>query len=244
MKAAWLSCLLAIFPIGAVSGVEELMALPEREFVVKPALLARINTESLDQDLLSAAIFHETNRVRRQFNLSGLMFLTKLNAAADVEASVGSVSHPPSHTNPFMLIATPMDRVKNAGLVPRFVAENIAMISVYEIDSDLGVGIIKKKGKLVFVNPDTLEELRLNTYAGFARSVVKTWMASPGHRLNMLRRDVTHLGCALRPTKTESGVEMIFAVQVFFQPRDRQHPDRGSTTQEFPHPISDLRKGR
>ena len=116
MKAAWLSCLLAIFPIGAVSGVEELMALPEREFVVKPALLARINTESLDQDLLSAAIFHETNRVRRQFNLSGLMFLTKLNAAADVEASVGSISHPPSHTNPFMLIATPLDRVKHAGL--------------------------------------------------------------------------------------------------------------------------------
>lgn len=220
------------------------MALPEREFVVKPALLARINTESLDQDLLSAAIFHETNRVRRQFNLSGLMFLTKLNAAADVEASVGSVSHPPSHTNPFMLIATPLDRVKHAGLAPHYVAENIAMISIYYLDPDLGVGIMKKKGQLVFVNPDTLDELRPNTYEGFARSVVKAWMASPGHRLNLLRREVSYLGCALRPTKTESGVEMIFAVQVFFQPRDRQHPDRGSTTQEFPHPISDLRKGR
>ena len=124
------------------------------------------------------------------------------------------------------LIATPMDRVKNAGRVPHYVAENIAMISIYDIDPDLGVGIMKKKGQLVFVNPDTLEELRSNTYAGFARSIVKTRMASPGHRLNMLRRDVAHLGCALRPTKTESEVEMIFAVQVFYLPRDSKNADR------------------
>ena len=244
MKAAWLSSLLAILPFGAVAGAGELMALPEREFASAPALSARIDLDALDQALLSAAIFHETNRVRRQFNLPALKFLPQLNVAADVEASVGSISHPPSHTNPFMLIATPMDRVKNAGLVPSYVAENIAMISIYDIDPDLGVGIMKKKGQLVFVNPETLDELRPNTYEGFARSVVKAWMASPGHRLNMLRREVSYLGCALRPTKTASGVEMIFAVQVFFQPRDKQHPDRGATTQEFPHPVSDFRKGR
>ena len=146
MKGAWFSGLLAILPFGAVAGAGELMVLPEREFATVPALSSRIDPGALDQELLSAAIFHETNRVRRQFNLPGLKFLPQLNAAADVEASVGSISHPPSHTNPFMLIATPLERVKHAGLAPHYVAENIAMISIYDLDPDLGVGIMKKRG--------------------------------------------------------------------------------------------------
>ena len=184
-----------------------------------PALDARIAPATFDRELLARAIFHETNDVRAQLGLKPFRHLSKLNEAANLEAAVGKVYQPPSHTNPFPMIGTPMERVKFVDLDPGLVAENIALLSIYEVSPNIGAGVVMQDGKKRFVNPDTHEELRTATYRGFARAVVDAWMNSPGHRVNIINPGLTHLGCSVQPTVSLLGVDQLFCVQVFYTPR-------------------------
>jgi uncharacterized protein YkwD len=201
---------------------KDLMALSAREFAGQPGLTARLNPADLDRALLAAAIFHETNRVRDRFNLRPFKFLAKLNDAADVQASVGGAIRPPSHTNPFLLIATPIDRVKYAGLDPLYVAENIALISLLDVRPGHGVGLVRHDGEAVFIDLASGERLNPHTYAGFAAAVVQAWMDSPGHRANILSPKVRYLGCSVQATRGDHGMDMIFSVQVFYTPHRRR----------------------
>ena len=184
------------------------------------ALEARIEAATFDRELLAQAIFHETNRVRAQFGLKPFRYLPKLNEAANLEAAVGKVYQPPSHTNPFPMIGTPMERVKFVDLDPGLVAENIALLSIYDVAPSVGAGVAVREGTKHFVNADTHEELRPATYGGFARSVVDAWMNSPGHRVNIVHPGLTHMGCSVQPTLSLLGVDQLFCVQVFYTPRN------------------------
>jgi uncharacterized protein YkwD len=182
-------------------------------------LEARIDVENFDRQLLAGAIFRETNRVRRQLGLTPFRPLVKLNEAADLEAAVGRVYQPPSHTNPFPAIGTPYERVKYAGLEPGLVAENIAVLSIYDISPAEGVGLAVGNGQKRPVNPATGEPLVAATYGGFARTVVKAWMNSPGHRAHLIHPKLAYLGCSTQPTVSVLGIHQLFCVQVFFTPR-------------------------
>ncbi len=192
---------------------------PVPELVNPEALAARIEVATFDRALLARAIFDETNRVRAQLGLKPFRTLPKLNEAADLEAAVGRVYQPPRHTNPFPMIGTPQQRVSYVGLNPGGVAENIALLSIYEIDTNIGAGVVIRDGRKRFVHPETLEELRTETYRGFAARVVDAWMHSPGHRVNIVHPGLTHLGCSVQPSVSLSGVDQVFCVQVFFTPR-------------------------
>ncbi|MBC7365386.1 MAG: hypothetical protein H7343_01025 [Undibacterium sp.] len=43
-----------------------------------------------------------------------------------------------------------------------------------------------------------------------AEVIVKEWMNSPGHRRNLLRRDLTLLGCAARLARVPIGPPRVF----------------------------------
>ncbi|MBP7483045.1 MAG: CAP domain-containing protein [Lacunisphaera sp.] len=185
-----------------------------------PAVLeARMEAANFDRELLARAIFRETNRVRAQLGLKPFGYLPKLNEAADLEAAVGKVYQPPSHTNSFPMIGTPMQRVLYVGLDPGLVAENIALLPIYEVEVKLGAGVVMRDGKKHFVNPGTQEDLRLATYQGFAVQVVDAWMNSPGHRVNIVHTDLRYLGCSVLQTVSILGVDQLFCVQVFFTPK-------------------------
>ena len=189
------------------------------DFARQPALDARIDVAGFDRELMALAIFHETNRVREELGLRRFKFLPKLNEAADLEAGVGKVYQPPSHTNPFPMIGTPMQRVKFVGLDPGLVAENIALLSIYDVGLNVGAGVTVRQGKRHFVNPETGDALRPATYRGFALVVVRGWMESPGHRVNIVHPGLLYLGCSVQPTVSILGVDQLFCVQVFFTPR-------------------------
>lgn len=218
MKLAQLIIAGAGLVCAVLAPAKELMQLSATEFARQPELAARIDPANLDRALLAAAIFHETNRVRSRFNLPPLKSLAKLNDAADLQASVGGAVQPPAHTNPFLLIATPLDRVKYAGLDPLYVAENIALIPVYELSAGSGVGLLTKDHQTKFVDLVTGDELKPHTYAGFAAAVVQAWMDSPGHRANILNGTVHYLGCSVQSTRGDHGMGMVFSVQVFYTP--------------------------
>jgi uncharacterized protein YkwD len=168
---------------------------------------------------LARAIFEETNRVRAQLGLKPFRAEPKLDDAADTQARLGSVFRPPSHTNPFPMIATPLARVKLTGLHPKFVAENIATIPVYDVPS--GVGFYRLKGEEALRDSRSGELLRRHTYRSFAAAVVAAWMNSPGHRANIVSQTLHFLGCSAQPAQSRDAVEMIFAVQVFYTPKGR-----------------------
>lgn len=193
---------------------------PVAEFWRQPALDETINHAGFDRELMARAIFHETNRVRANLGLRPFGIFPKLDEAADLEAAVGKVYQPPSHTNPFPMIGTPMARVKYVGLKPGQVAENIALLPVHDIGLNVGVGVTVREGRRQFVHPGTHEELKPSTYRKFAATVVQGWMESPPHRANIVNPVLRYLGCSVQPTTSLLGLEQLFCVQVFFTPAD------------------------
>lgn len=196
-------------------------ALSPDEFAQQSAAQARIEPAEFDQALMNAAIFHETNRVRRQFGLPAFTHVAKLDAAADLKASVGVLESEVKHTNDLPFTATPADRVKWVALDYERVAENIARISSYDLPSGMTqLGVRSRNGTDEFYRLDTGRAVELQTYAGFATQVVESWMKSPGHRANIVDPHLVSLGCAARPCRSfVSRHEQIYAVQVFFTPR-------------------------
>lgn len=175
-----------------------------------------IEPANLDEALLARAIFNETNRIRVQLGLKEFDAEPRLDDAAETQARLGAVFHPPSHTNPFPLIATPWDRVKFAGLEPKLVAENIAQLTLYDVPS--GGQIYYLKSDRTLREMRTGQPVRTHTYAGFARAIVQAWMDSPGHRGNIVNPQLRVLGCAVKISRSQDGIPMIFGVQAFYTP--------------------------
>jgi uncharacterized protein YkwD len=214
---------LTICVLGALAGCSSIVPTadnPPPAIASEWALDARIEVATFDRTLLALAIFHETNRVRSQLGLTPFSYLPKLNEAADLEAAVGKVYQPPSHTNPFPMIGTPMQRVIHVGLDPGLVAENIALLSIYEVAIDVGAGVVLREGRRRVVNPQTLEELRPATYRGFATTLVRAWMNSPGHRVNIVNPELRYVGCSVQPSVSILGLDQLFCVQVFYTRRN------------------------
>lgn len=209
-------CLAAVLARGATAPRQADGA--AMEFWAQKELDARIEVSRFDRGLMAAAIFHETNRVREKLGLPAFRKIPKLDETADLEAAVGKFYQPPSHTNPFPAIGTPADRVSYVGLKAWKVAENIALLPVYEIEPEVGVGITTREGRKLLVHPRTHEELKPATYRGFAATVVQAWMNSPGHRANLVEPTLVYLGCSVQPSVSLMGVDHLFCVQVFFTP--------------------------
>lgn len=193
------------------------------EFARLPALQVRLEPGRIDVALLAGAIFHETNRLRRGAGLAEFKSLRELDAAAETQAKIGSFFRPPSHTNPFPSIATPLDRVRFAGLEPSEVAENIALVPIY--DAPVGIGFYREKGEARLRDVRTRRELEPHTPAGLAAALVAAWMSSPAHRAALLDPRFSHLGCSASEARSQQEVEMAFGVQVFCSLKPR--PWRG-----------------
>ena len=196
-------------------------ALTPEEFAAQPAAGARIAPEKFDPSLMAAAIFHETNRVRRELGLPRFTHVAKLDVAAERKAALGLIETDVRHTSDFPFAATPAERVKSAGLDYARVAENLARISSYDLPAGTSqLGVRKRNGADEFYRIDTGRPPQLLSYAGFATQVVASWMTSPGHRDNILDPRLVSLGCAARPCRSFiSRHEQIYAVQVFFTPQ-------------------------
>ena len=218
--------LLAVLCLSVVTlRADDYIRLSAEKFGLLPALQQKIELATFDGPLLARAIFHETNRVRTQLGLKRLKPWDKLDTAAETQASVGALLRPPSHTNPFPMIATPLDRVKFAGADVKFVAENIANIPLQYSPSDLIV-LATVNGRKQVLDGRSMEPLSNHTYASLAAAFVDAWMKSPGHRANIVNAELTHLGCSSQPTKTVQEVDMVYAVQVFCTPKGRVRPPR------------------
>ncbi|MBI3884313.1 MAG: CAP domain-containing protein [Opitutae bacterium] len=212
-------CLLLAM-VAAVHAAEkrDLTRLRPAEFARLPEVNAPIDLEHYDRDLLAAAIFHETNRWRAKLGLPAFRHLPKLDDAADVQVTYGSLMPELSHSNLLPAQARPMDRVVATGLRPGRVAENVALTPVFDTGEETPFVVHGAGAERKFLNADTGRELEPHTYASFAARVLGQWMNSPGHRANIANRALRYLGCSARSVRNLSGTHSLFAVQAFFTP--------------------------
>ena len=194
-----------------------------KSFANLPEARAPIVFEQVNLNLLSAAIFHETNRRRASHRLPALAHDSSAKRAANIQAQImartGEISH--DHAGNFEH-ATLSKRVASVGLKPRFAAENLAYTFAVQYRSGERLYVREENGEKVFSYHPGGPPLRPHTYITFAKSVVDQWMNSPGHRRNLLSREPTYLGVGCRPAKAESDLPMIYACQVFYAPFEGQ----------------------
>jgi uncharacterized protein YkwD len=138
----------------------------------------------------AAALLTETNRVRRSYHLPRLESMPELDAAADDQAWYIALRFHVQHSSDIRDQETPMARVRRHGVQPQSCFENAASIPVQD-------------GDKVLSGPE------------IAGALVAAWLASPGHRANLLNPEVTHFGGAVRVVHTPLKVWYAYGIQDF-----------------------------
>lgn len=187
-------------------------------FAATPEARSVINFQAFRHDVLSAALFHETNRKRQGEGLPPLKHDERARRAAALQAKAMAEHGILSHENRARGMRTLDDRVLGVGLKPRRAAENVAFEFALEYESGKPFYTRELGGKTVFSYTPDGPPLKMHTYQEFAEKLLGQWMESPGHRQNILRPEMTHMGCDGYPAREAAGMEVIYCVQVFFVP--------------------------
>ena len=176
----------------------------------------RLDSRRMDQTLLAAALFHEANVQRQKAGRSALRHDARLDRAALLHAASMVRDQFFDHINPGQAdLRTPKDRVLSVGFKPMFISENIA--THFDIRYQSGTPVYRvprEKGGVFSTTPDG-PPIAHHTYRSFAVSLMNEWMASKGHRQNILSKYPIQsgAGCAISPTS--SGMGKLCCVQLF-----------------------------
>ena len=182
------------------------------------AFAAPLSLETLDVERLGAALFHETNRVRREHGLPLFRGLAKLDQAADLQAGAAALKRTADHTHILPPLATPADRIRHVKLQLGAVGENAALLPFVDVPPAHGISLAVKNGSASYFDGLTGEPAKPHTYASFAATALEAWLSSPPHRAGLLNPVFRYVGCSARPTRQISGAEMIACIQVFYAP--------------------------
>lgn len=186
MTAALVALTMALSAAAAEACTRSVPAKAERTVV--PA-------ERIDQDLLDAAVRAEVNFHRCRAGLPPLGDAGNGMARMAKTHSVWMASEQTlSHRSTIPGKASLSQRVKAAGVKFRTGSENIGMVHRYQIDN-LRFRILDSNA-CKFATYEG-KPLPAHSYATLARHSVDLWMNSPGHRKNILDRNVTRISTAV-----------------------------------------------
>ncbi len=155
-----------------------------------------IDPDNVDYRRLNAAVFFVTNEERLKRNLSSLEHSIELEAAAWYHSKRMTELNFFSHYDRDPARRDPVKRTGLAGVANPLPAENIASSSGIKITSGQRLYPIDISKGHLSSRPGG-EIIPYHTYLSFADAIVKQWMDSPGHRANILSKDVIQLGCGI-----------------------------------------------
>ena len=142
----------------------------------------KIDPYNIDYNLLKAAIFYCTNLQRYKYKILPLKHSPALERAAQKHSMDMVKQNFFSHRNRSRVNKTVKDRLKSEGIKGGCIGENISWI--FEKDP---------------------------SYWSFALAVVEGWMASPGHKSNILDKEFKYLGCGTYYYKDPEWVDLFNA---------------------------------
>ena len=169
---------------------------------------SEIDPANINYNLLNTAIVKSTNDIRRSFELDTLVPDKFLTQAAEKHAEYLAQKSKLVHINARNpRLKTPAMRVKSTGANPTAVGENLARMSIYRLGKN-GRFFVNDKGDAVDERGNPLRTL---TYHELAQKVTQGWLASEGHRENLLGA-YTHIGHAEREMQTGKEIltELVF----------------------------------
>lgn len=136
----------------------------------------------IDYGLLDAAFRAEVNRHRCANGLPALKPARPLTRQAIGHSRWMAKARKLTHDSTVRGRRKLVDRLKASGLKFRVGSENIGHVTRYRIDD--GRFIVEDAQACRFSRGG--QTLPVHTYASLARHAVRLWMASPGHRRNLL----------------------------------------------------------
>ena len=174
-----------------------------------------IDINTFKPELLNAAVFFVTNEVRIKHKLSFLKYNAALEATAKMHsedmAKYGFLDHVDKKNRKHK---EPEDRASLSGIANPHIAENIieGFLLSYKSGEEVIVG---RSGE--FYRKGETKPIAFQTYLSLADDLVSQWMASPGHRANILAKDAVELGCgcAIYAMKDFNNMPAIKATQNF-----------------------------
>ncbi len=189
--------------------------MPPEEFAKVEKLRTPIDFENIDLALLDAAVFHETNRRRVENDLPALDFEPVLREAAAVQVRGMIRMQTISHKHPDADKKTLGDRFGLLGIDTDMLAENVAMTFGISYESGTKVYKQRKAGRMVFSDKPGGTPIPPHTYASFSEHLLAEWMASPGHRRNILTKDLMTLGTSSLHDRSALGMDAFYSAQEF-----------------------------
>ncbi len=153
----------------------------------------RIDIGNIDYTKLQAVIFHVTNTQRAQNGLPLLSHHPLLEKAAKLHAKRMTELDFYEHEDPYDTnLRKPSDRGRHVGITNAMLAENIHFFG--GLSAGMGESIYELPGRGKYSFTPSGPAIEMHTYLSFADAIVEEWMNSPGHRANILEREVYQLG--------------------------------------------------
>jgi uncharacterized protein YkwD len=149
--------------------------------------------DRIDAALLDAAIRVEVNYHRCKAGLAPLKAATGLRRVAETHAKWMAKKGQVTHKSTVAGQATLRARLSTSGVKFKTGAENVGMVHRFQIDG--GSFRITDASACAFAT-NAGKPIPAHSYGSLARLAVSLWMASPGHRANILNRNVKLIGSA------------------------------------------------
>lgn len=187
----------------------------------------RIDPKHLDYLLLENTIIYYTNRARIRNNCPPCSLHSGVRTVARAHSREMAALNYFSHHSPKVRNLDLTTRMRNGkvDLNNTQIGENIAVDFFLEI-SNVPYYVTYRDGKRVYIEGDTGEVIRHQTYRGFAERTVKHWMQSQGHRKNIVTSGFRGIGIGVAPGKF-NGLDAIYVTQNFIGPYHKSIPVNG-----------------
>lgn len=164
----------------------------------------------INQRLVDAAILSELNYHRCQAGLQRLKSSSGLRNVAATHAKWMARTRTVSHDSRVAGQRTLKSRLSTSGVRFRAGGENIGMVHRFQIDG----ARFRIHGACKF-SRSSGQPIGVHSYASLARHMVNLWMASPGHRRNILDRKVSLVGSAAGFNGSAPNCGQFFVAQDF-----------------------------
>lgn len=171
-------------------------------------LEAAVAAGPIDAALFTEAVLIHVNAARQANGRAPVAADGRLTATAARQAEAMARAGAMTHRAGGALRA----RLSGEGVQFRKAGENIAMEPVYAV---LGRPISTRSSGCSFVYADTGAAAPRHSYASLARSTVARWMASPGHRKNILEPGFRRMGAGFAVKAGGALCGDVYLAQVF-----------------------------
>lgn len=205
-------------PATSQESPQEFHEMTAEKFATLAAADEALDFDHIDLALLDAAVFHETNRQRVQEKLPALSDHVALREVARVQSRGMILQQEVTHTHPGEDLKTLVDRMKILEIAGQYFAENVAMVFGIRYSSGDSVYPRLVAGKRIYAKDPDGTAIAPHSYRSFATHLVGEWMASPGHRKNILASEPRFLGVSCLHDRAALGMDRFYCTQAFLAP--------------------------